>query len=76
MVIGSESEGKVMLSVMLGDDIVAKGLNAGEIVREAAREINGGGGGTPFFATAGGKKPDGLEKAMTAAVDQIKNKLN
>ncbi len=50
-------------------------MNAGEIVREAAREINGGGGGTPSFATAGGKKPEGLEKAMTLAVEQIKNKL-
>ncbi len=75
MVIGSESDGKVGLSVALGDEIVAKGLNAGEIVREAAREINGGGGGTPSFATAGGKKPEGLEKAMTLAVEQIKNKL-
>lgn len=52
------------LSVMLSDDVVAAGLNAGTIVREAAKNIQGGGGGQPHFATAGGKNVDGLKMAM------------
>ena len=45
MVLGTKADGKVNLAVVLGDDVVARGLNASEIVREAAREIQGGGGG-------------------------------
>ena len=52
-VVGSDVEGKVSLIVALGDDIVAKGVDAGAVVREAAKAINGGGGGQKFFATAG-----------------------
>ena len=52
MVLGTKADGKVNLAVVLGDDVVARGLNASEIVREAAREIQGGGGGQPFFAMA------------------------
>ena len=65
--IGSEYEGKPMLTVMLGEELVKAGLNAGAMVREAARLIQGGGGGQPHFATAGGKNPDGL----SAAVDKL-----
>ncbi len=75
MVIGSNAGGKATLTIMLGDEIVAQGVNASQVVREAAKEINGGGGGQPFFATAGGKNPEGLEKAILKAVDMIKEKL-
>ncbi|WP_288056836.1 alanine--tRNA ligase [Xylanibacter rodentium] len=67
-VIGTKSADKPMLSVMLSDDMVKDfGMNAGQMVREAARLILGGGGGQPHYATAGGKKPDGL----SAAVDKV-----
>jgi alanyl-tRNA synthetase len=65
------SEGKPMLTVMLSDDLVAQGMNAGQIVREAAKKIQGGGGGQPHFATAGGKDVDGL----AAALDEIISKI-
>ena len=66
-VAGTEFEGKPMLTVMLSDNLVANGLKAGTLVKEAAKLILGGGGGQPHFATAGGKNPDGL----SAAVDKI-----
>ena len=76
MVLGSVSDNKPMLAVMIGDDIVAKGVDAGAVVREAAKLINGGGGGQKFFATAGGKNPDGLQSAIDKAVEIISSKLN
>ena len=75
MAIGCVSDGKPMLAVMLGDDIVARGADAGAVVREAAKAIEGGGGGQKFFATAGGKNPDGLQKAIDSAVEIIMSKL-
>ncbi len=68
-VVGSLFDGKPMLTVMLSDSLVQRGLNASTLVREAAKEIQGGGGGQPFFATAGGKNPDGI----TAAIDKVVN---
>ncbi len=68
LVIGYESEGKVNLSVMVAENLVAeKAMDAGKIIREIAKEIQGGGGGQAFFATAGGKNPAGLENAFTKA---------
>lgn len=64
VVIGSVFEGKPSLTVLLTDDLVAEGYNATAMVRTAAKEISGGGGGQPFFAQAGGKKPEGIDKAM------------
>ncbi len=67
-VLGTVHEGKPMLNVMLSEDVVKDhGLNAGALVREAAKLIKGGGGGQPHFASAGGKDPDGI----SAAVDKV-----
>ena len=67
-VIGSVADNRPTLSVMISDDLVADhDLNAGKMVREAAKLIQGGGGGQPHFATAGGKNADGL----SAAVDKV-----
>ncbi len=76
MVLGSVTDSKPMLAVMLGDDIVAKGVDAGAVVREAAKVMNGGGGGQKFFATAGGKNPDALQAAIDKAVEIILEKIN
>ncbi|GHT76476.1 alanine--tRNA ligase [Bacteroidia bacterium] len=57
-------ENKPLLTVMVSDDLVQNGLNAGQIVREAAKSIQGGGGGQPHFATAGGKNTEGLAEAF------------
>ena len=75
LVLGAVNDGKPMLAVMLGDDIVAKGVDAGAIVREAAKLMQGGGGGQKFFATAGGKNPDGLQAAIDKAVEIVMSKL-
>ena len=67
-VIGSVNQDKPLLTIMISDDMVSEhNLNAGQMVREAAKLIQGGGGGQPHFATAGGKNPDGL----SAAVDKV-----
>ncbi|MDA0302975.1 MAG: alanine--tRNA ligase [Bacteroidetes bacterium] len=67
-VFGSRIGGKPTLSVALSDELVSeRKLNASTIVRELAQSIQGGGGGQPFFATAGGKKPEGLEEALESA---------
>ncbi len=58
-----DMQGKPLLTVMLTDDLVKGGLNASNIVREAAKNIKGGGGGQPGFAQAGGKEKDGINVA-------------
>jgi alanyl-tRNA synthetase len=68
LVLGVEIEGKPLLTVMMGDELVSKkGLDASRIVREAGKEIQGGGGGQPFYATAGGKNVSGLTAAISKA---------
>ena len=63
---------KCALLLMLSDDLVKfSGLNAGKIVREAAKHIQGGGGGQPHFATAGGKNPEGLAIAVSAIKEAL-----
>ena len=67
--IGSRENDKPMLTVMISDDLVASGMNAGKMVREAAKLIQGGGGGQAHFATAGGKNVDGLNAAVDKLVE-------
>ena len=72
IILGSETDGKAMLLCYISKDLVAKkGLDAGKIVRELGKYIEGSGGGQPFFATAGGKKVDGIEKALKEAIHFI-----
>jgi len=71
-VAGCVADGKPSLTVLLSDDLVVGGFNAVNIAREAAREIQGGGGGQPFFASAGGKNADGIQKAIAKALEAIK----
>ena len=69
-VIGSHDNNKPQLSIMMSDDMVSDhGLNAGQMVREAAKLIQGGGGGQPHFAQAGGKNVDGLSAAIDKVVE-------
>ena len=68
----TEYEGKPMLTVMLSEDLVKAGNNAGNIVRGAAKCIQGGGGGQPHFAQAGGRNPQGLNDAMVAMHEALK----
>lgn len=72
VVAGCVNEGKPSLTILLSDDLVAKGLNAVNIAREAAKEIQGGGGGQPFFASAGGKNPAGIKQAIAKALSLVR----
>jgi alanyl-tRNA synthetase len=74
-VAGSIFEGKPLLTITFSDDLVAKGLNAGLLVREAAKNIQGGGGGQPHFATAGGKNAEGLNKTLGELIAKVKAEL-
>ncbi|WNH11234.1 alanine--tRNA ligase [Thalassobellus suaedae] len=68
LLFGAEQNGKALLSCYISKELVAsKGLNAGLVVRELGKYIQGGGGGQPFFATAGGKNPDGIDEALEKA---------
>ena len=71
--IGSVYQQKPMLSIMMSDDLVKDhGLNAGQMVREAAKLIQGGGGGQPHYAQAGGKNADGLSAAVDKVIELAK----
>ncbi len=70
---GSEQDGKAFLTCYISKELVAdKNLNAGKVVRELGKHIQGGGGGQPFFATAGGKNPEGIDKALKEAKNYLK----
>jgi len=73
LLFGAENNGKAILSCYISKELVAsKDLNAGTIVRELGRHIQGGGGGQPFFATAGGKNPAGIDEALKAGKAYLK----
>ena len=63
--------GKPTLTVLVSDDLVKKGMNAGKLVREAAKAIQGGGGGQPGFAQAGGRDPEGISLALEKMVGLV-----
>lgn len=67
----TDNENKPMLTLMISKDLVEKGMNASQIVRDAAKHIQGGGGGQPHFATAGGKNINGLDKALDEILSKI-----
>jgi len=72
-VYGADVNGKAILTIMISKELAEqKGLNAGQMVRELGKEIQGGGGGQAFFATAGGKNPAGIEAALNKAKDYLK----
>ncbi|MFP4042022.1 MAG: alanine--tRNA ligase [Bacteroidales bacterium] len=74
--LGSSINGKPNLSLMISENLVKEqDLNANEIIREAAKEIKGGGGGQPFFATAGGKDSEGIQAALDKGKQLIYQKI-
>ncbi|MBP3845406.1 MAG: alanine--tRNA ligase [Prevotella sp.] len=71
--IGSKYQNKPMLTIMMSDDLVKDhGLNAGQMIREAAKLIQGGGGGQPHYAQAGGKDTEGLNSAIDKVIELAK----
>jgi len=72
LVLATAEDNKPMLTCYISKELVAShNLNAGQVVRELGKYIQGGGGGQPFFATAGGKNVDGIKEALEKAVDFI-----
>jgi len=72
MVVGSENGGKASILVTVSDDLVKlRNISAVAIIREISGEINGGGGGQPFLATAGGKNPEGIQRALAKAAEYL-----
>lgn len=70
---GTNNDGKALLTCFISKNLVAdKGFDAGKVVRELGKLIHGGGGGQPFFATAGGKNPDGIDLALEQAKRYLK----
>jgi len=76
IVFGFEDDGKATLLVGVTDDLIKKGLKAGDIIKQVAPIIGGGGGGRPQMAQAGGKKPEKISDALTQAAKIIREKLD
>lgn len=75
VVLGFEDDGKAVLLAGVTDDLVKQGLKAGDIIKEIAPTVGGGGGGRPQMAQAGGKTPTKLDDALTQAKTLVKTKL-
>lgn len=71
LILATESNGKANMIVSLGKKALDKGLKAGDLIKKAAPIFGGGGGGRPNMAQAGGKKPEGLQKAINTLIDEI-----
>lgn len=74
-VLAAESKGKVLLIASVAKPLVKEGLHAGNIIREVAKVVGGGGGGRPDFAQAGGKKPEKIDEALNKALEIIKGMI-
>jgi alanyl-tRNA synthetase len=75
IVLGFDDDGRATLLAGVTDDLVARGLKAGDIVKEIAPVVDGGGGGRPQMAQAGGKNPNKIGDALAKATEVIKQKL-
>jgi alanyl-tRNA synthetase len=76
LVVGAEISEKANILVMVSDSLVKeKNINAAEIIKEISGEINGGGGGQPFLASAGGKNPSGIPSALIKAEEYLRRKI-
>ncbi|HEY2159428.1 MAG TPA: DHHA1 domain-containing protein, partial [Isosphaeraceae bacterium] len=75
VLLASSSDGKVNLIAALTPDLIARGLNAGQWLKEVAPVVGGGGGGRPDLAQAGGKQPDKIPDALAKAVAVVQGKL-
>jgi alanyl-tRNA synthetase len=76
-VLGASIENKAHLCIIISDNLVnEKALDAGKMIRTISKEINGGGGGQKFFATAGGSNPAGINKAINAARNLLQSTAN
>ena len=73
LILGLKADGKANMLVSLGQKALDKGLKAGDMIKSVARIFGGGGGGRPNMAQAGGKKPEGLQDAIDAAVSLLDN---
>ena len=75
VIVGSVDDGRAYLVVNLDESLVARGLDAAQLVRDLGRHIGGGGGGRPTLAEAGGKNPEGLRDALAAGKKAIADAL-
>ena len=75
IVLASDNDGKVSLMVMATDGAIAKGAHAGNLIKEVAPKVGGGGGGRPNMAQAGGKKPAGIPEAVKAVKENLEKML-
>ena len=74
--LAAEIKGKPSMVIMIPEPLIKeKDLNAGALIREAAKEFKGGGGGQAFFATAGGKDPGGIDKALSVVKKSVLDKF-
>jgi alanyl-tRNA synthetase len=75
VVLGFDDDGKATLLVGMTDDLIKKGLKAGDVIKVIAPVVDGGGGGRPQMAQAGGKNPEKINDALAKSVEVIKEKL-